>query len=284
MPTGTAAPAPDLRALGNRVEGLLQDLGGAPSPEQTRAKAEELVSLMAQLYGAGLERILGIVYDEGGEPAQRIFDRLCDDDFVASLLVLHGLHPLTVEGRIQRALDKVRTYLHSHEGDVALLRVEGEIAYLRMAGSCNGCPSSSETMKLAIEKAIFEAAPEITDIRAEGVREKASAQKKASDWVSLSEVPELTERGIAAIEVEGTPVLLLQSGNTLLAYRNQCPSCFTSLADGRLEWPQLHCPTCRQGYDVVKAGRAYDKDGLWIEPFPLVTSQGRVQLALPVMA
>jgi Fe-S cluster biogenesis protein NfuA len=41
-----------------------------------------------------------------------------------------------------------------------------------MIGSCNGCPSSSVTLKQAIEKAIIEAAPDVVSIIAEGADEK----------------------------------------------------------------------------------------------------------------
>ena len=107
--------------------------------------------------------------------ADEIFDRLAADDLVASLLVLHGLHPLNVETRIARALDRVRPYLGSHGGDVKLLGVKEGVVHLRLEGSCHGCPSSTVTMKLAIEKAIEEAAPEVVRIEVEGASPSASA-------------------------------------------------------------------------------------------------------------
>ena len=82
--------------------------------------------------------------------------------------MLHGLHPLNVETRIARALDRVRPYLGSHGGDVKLLGVNEGVVHLRLEGSCHGCPSSTVTMKLAIEKAIEEAAPEVVRIEVEG--------------------------------------------------------------------------------------------------------------------
>jgi Fe-S cluster biogenesis protein NfuA len=123
-----------------------------------------------RLYGAGLERILTVV-DDAGAAATPIFARLAADDLVASLLVLHDLHPLDLATRIGRALDHVRPYLASHGGDVTLLSLEDGVARLRLEGSCHGCPSSTVTMKLAIEKAIEEAAPEILRLEVEGVAE-----------------------------------------------------------------------------------------------------------------
>ena len=90
---------------------------------------------------------------------------LASDDLVASLLLVHGLHPHDVTTRVHRALEGVRPYLASHDGDVELLAVTGDGAvHLRLLGSCEGCPSSSVTMELAVKDAIAAAAPEVTSI------------------------------------------------------------------------------------------------------------------------
>jgi Fe-S cluster biogenesis protein NfuA len=163
------APVPDacqLRSVGDRIEALLAELRTIPDP-RARATAEELVRLLLELYGGGLERMMEIVDDSplGGE----LFGRFAADDLVASLLLLHGLHPEDAETRVARALDRVRPFLASHGGDVTVLGIEGEVIRLRLEGSCHGCPSSAVTMKTAIEKAIEEAAPDLTRIEVEGV-------------------------------------------------------------------------------------------------------------------
>jgi Fe-S cluster biogenesis protein NfuA len=171
---GTAAPAGtggDLRSVGDRIEALLAELRAISDP-RTRETTEELVRSLLELYGGGLARMMEIVYESpaGGE----LFGRFAADDLVASVLLLHDLHPEDTETRILRALDGVRPYLGSHGGDVTLLAVEEGVVRLRLEGSCHGCPSSSITMKLAIEKAIGEAAPEVLRIEVEGVSEHAS--------------------------------------------------------------------------------------------------------------
>ena len=50
-------------------------------------------------------------------------ERLATDDLVASLLLVHGLHPHDAHRRVSDALDRVRPYLGSHGGDVDLLEV-----------------------------------------------------------------------------------------------------------------------------------------------------------------
>jgi Fe-S cluster biogenesis protein NfuA len=101
-----------------------------------------------------------------------IKDSFARADLVASLLLLCGLHPVPLETRVTQALNKVRPYLDSHGGNVELLGIIDEVVHLRLQGSCRSCPSSSMTLKLAIEEAIHAAAPDVVAIEAEGVLEQ----------------------------------------------------------------------------------------------------------------
>jgi Fe-S cluster biogenesis protein NfuA len=154
------------RSVGDRIEALLAELRTITDP-RARSTSEELVRLLLELYGGGLERMMEIVDDSPAGGA--LFGRFAADDLVASLLLLHGLHPEDAETRVGRALDRVRPFLASHGGDVTVLGISGGVIRLRLEGSCHGCPSSTVTMKTAIEKAIEEAAPELTRIEVEGV-------------------------------------------------------------------------------------------------------------------
>src|SRR6185295_615994 len=129
--------------------------------------------LLAELYSAGLERMLEIV---AGAGAEELIGRFAADDLVSSLLILHGLHPQDAESRVAGALERVRPFLGSHGGDVRLLGVEDGVVRLRLEGNCHGCPSSTVTMKLAIERAIEEAAPEVVRIEVEGVAEETGIE------------------------------------------------------------------------------------------------------------
>ena len=159
----------DLRAVGARVEELLGQLRAAGDPA-TAEVAEEVVRLVVELYGAGLARTVA-----GAGPVG--LDRLVEDELVASRLVLHGLHPKDTETRVVGALDRVRPYLGSHAGGVELLGVDpGGVVHLRLEGSCDGCPSSTMTVKLAIERAIEEAAPEVTAVEVENLTREREPQ------------------------------------------------------------------------------------------------------------
>ncbi len=150
-----------------QVEGLLDELESLPDPA-ARDKATEMVQALLELYGEGLGRMVPLLDDEGRRAA-------ADDELVSHLLVLHDLHPVPLVERVEDALEGVRPYLSSHGGGVELLGVEDDVVRLRLHGSCEGCPSSTMTLKLAIEDAIYKVAPEVSDVEAEGVSESAPA-------------------------------------------------------------------------------------------------------------
>ncbi|MBE3558813.1 MAG: NifU family protein [Ktedonobacteraceae bacterium] len=147
-----------------RIETLVQEVTRF-SDAHARATTEELIQAILDMYGEGLARILELA--EQNEHGQALIESFAQDELVASLFLLHGLHPLDVETRIGRALDEVRPYLRSHGGNVTLLRVEDGIAYLRLEGSCHGCPASTVTLKHVIEEAINQAAPDLDGIKVE---------------------------------------------------------------------------------------------------------------------
>ena len=157
VPSGGAS-GPDLRAVGDRIEDVLGELRSSLDL-RVWERVEEVVGLVTELYGGGLERVLELISPDDVE-------RLVADELVASLLVLHGLHPLDLEARVRAALDSVRPYLGSHGGDVEVLGIDEDegVLHLHMLGSCDGCPSSAVTLQLAVKKAIEEAAPEIVHI------------------------------------------------------------------------------------------------------------------------
>jgi Fe-S cluster biogenesis protein NfuA len=150
------------------IEALLDRLDALPDPA-ARETATATVQALVALYGEGLGRVV-----ERVGPAQA--RALADDELVAHLLLLHGLHPLPVEQRVRAALDGVRPYLESHGGDVELLGVADGVVRLRLQGSCEGCPASAMTLKLAIEEAVLSAAPDVDAVEAEGVDDPARAQ------------------------------------------------------------------------------------------------------------
>jgi Fe-S cluster biogenesis protein NfuA len=67
--------------------------------------------------------------------------------------------------RVDKALDEIRPYIHSHAGDVNLVDVSDEgIVKLQMVGTCDSCPMSMITLRLGIERILKEKVPGIKDV------------------------------------------------------------------------------------------------------------------------
>jgi len=170
--TGAAVAPPQrgqFRLQTERVEKLAARLESAGDPE-IRATALELVQSVIELHGGALTRMIdSLMRTPEGEQA---LAEAVEDDLVAAMLLLHNLHPDDLETRVLRGLEKARPYLKSHGGDVELAGVLDGIVRLRLHGTCGSCPSSSITLKNAVEDALFEAAPDIVEI----VSENAAAE------------------------------------------------------------------------------------------------------------
>jgi Fe-S cluster biogenesis protein NfuA len=153
--------------LVERVQELLGSLDEIADPV-AQNRVQELVGAVLELYGAGLERILGVLAD-AGEPALPIRDAILDDGIVASLLLIHGLYPIPLEERVLQGLENIRPFLAGHGGNVELISVENGVARLKLKGSCDGCPASASTLENALREAIDEVAPDLLGLEVEGV-------------------------------------------------------------------------------------------------------------------
>jgi Fe-S cluster biogenesis protein NfuA len=161
----------NLRATGDRIEELVSQLRGTLDPVTWRL-VEEALALVTDLYGAGLAAAVRTLKSDG-VAGPVLLDRLVEDELVASLLVLHGLHPRDLSERVEGALLSVRPYLGSHGGDVEVIELDEDagVLRLRLLGSCDGCPGSTATLRHSVEQAVAEAAPEIVTIEVEGLEE-----------------------------------------------------------------------------------------------------------------
>jgi len=199
----TTPQAPE--ELVERVQDLLGSLDDIADPF-AQQRVQELIGAVLELYGAGLDRILGVVND-AGEPGLPIREALLEDGIVASLLLIHGLFPVPLEERVIEALDSVRPFLASHGGNVELLSVQDGVARLQLQGSCNGCPSSAATLEHALREAIDAAAPDLLGLEVEGA-------------VGLEDLKDDKAAGLSLpmVQVGGTTLPMADSPYT------ECPS------------------------------------------------------------
>jgi Fe-S cluster biogenesis protein NfuA/nitrite reductase/ring-hydroxylating ferredoxin subunit len=255
-----------------RIEALLEEVEGLPA-------AVELVQALLDLYGEGLGRIVA------SDPA--LVARLDGDEVVTHLLLLHGLHPVPLEERVVGALDEVRPYLASHGGGVELLGVEEGVVRLRLQGSCDGCPSSTATLKLAIEDAIHKAAPDVEGVVAEGAPRPAPGllQIEVPDvmrsWSDAGAIGDLPADAPKVGSAGGRELLFVRLGKAAYAYGSVCASCGAELSGAVLDGAVLTCGACRTDFDVRRAGRRVDGEDGHLDPVPLlVGDDGRMRVAV----
>jgi len=282
----TAATGEQLVERVQQLQARLEESGASA----TLAVADELVAAIVQMYGAGLERIVGSLIHAGPE-GERVAAALADDELVATLLLIHDLHPIPLEQRVQDALDSVRPYMESHGGNVALLSLEHGVARIHLQGSCSDCAASSVTLELAIKQALEEAAPDLEGLEVEGIAPPAaptgidlpvvmSGPAPAPLWIDVESVASLADGSLAAVSVAGSELVVANVDGTLLAYRDRCASCGARLRDGLLMAGALSCPECARSFFLPSAGRSMDDDRMQLEPVPLLREEGRVKVAL----
>jgi Fe-S cluster biogenesis protein NfuA/nitrite reductase/ring-hydroxylating ferredoxin subunit len=276
------------RTAGERIQNLLDasSSGGAVA----RERAEQLVREVTDLYGAVLERMMDVA--SAADPV--LAERFAADDLVASLLLVHGLHPHDVERRVSDALDSVRPYLGSHGGDVSLLGVKDGVVHLQFQGSCKTCPSSSVTLELAVEDAVRAAAPEITSIEvvaaekdsgpsvipADALMTRVHSNGHRTAWQPVPELAELSDGEVGGFRVSGATALACNVGGGIYAYRDRCSACTGTLAGAQLRGAVLRCPNCGAGFDVVHAGAGVGGDS-HLDPIPVLMRDGVLSMAVP---
>ena len=286
------------RAVATSPEELVQSIqdlqerlhqSGDPA---TRDVADRLVSAIVQMYGAGLERIVDLLADAGQE-GRRIATALAEDDVVATLLLIHDLHPVPLEDRVKAALDSVRPYMESHGGNVELLSLHDGVATIHLRGSCSDCAASAVTLELAIKQALEEAAPDLEALEVLGGSGSGpgpaggmelpvimSGPTPTPAWVEVPAVSGLEDGALAAVSVAGSDLVVANVDGTLLAYRDRCAGCGAPLHEGPLAGGTLACPGCGRSFLLPRAGRCTGDEDVQLEPVPLLRDEGRVKVAL----
>jgi Fe-S cluster biogenesis protein NfuA/nitrite reductase/ring-hydroxylating ferredoxin subunit len=271
------------------VEARLERLEAIRS-EEDRACAAEAVQAVLQLHGEVLSRLLGQI--AGHERGEEVLIDICRDETIAGLLILHGVHPQSLEERLEAALGSVRPYLGSHGGDVELVSAEGGVVRLRLRGSCSGCPSSAATLQFAVEEALRKAAPDLVAIEVEDATQDASPsehfiplarvkplqRRPASSWTTVGPVDQVASGQPMALEVGGARVLVVRLGENCWAYSLRCPACAHSLEGARLDGEALVCPGCGDQYGLRTAGRSATNHQQ-LRPIPLLVEDGLLQVA-----
>ena len=126
-----------------RVEGL---------DDESRDLAFELLDGVDTLHRMALRRLAAGLGDAV------VKDLAGQDPAVAWLFEAYGIG-VDEFALADAAIETVRSYIHSHGGEVTVLAAADGVVRLRMSGACSGCTASAQTLRTSIDEALREHLP-----------------------------------------------------------------------------------------------------------------------------
>ena len=66
--------------------------------------------------------------------------------------------------KVEAALNKIRPALQADGGDIELVDVKDGIVSVRLTGHCAGCPMSTMTLRMGVERILKQAVPEVKEV------------------------------------------------------------------------------------------------------------------------
>lgn len=166
MTDTTSQPTPtltveDFELLAEKVDRAVAEVRGLP--EEAKRKALAMKSAIEELHKVGLTKIVRTL--KADPRGKELLFELVDDPAVRMLFGLHGLIRADLHTRVQRVIDMVRPQIQAHGGDVTLIELRQNVAWVRLSGSCTGCSMSATTLRTTIEEAILQQCPEVCEVR-----------------------------------------------------------------------------------------------------------------------
>ncbi len=151
-----------IRQLGTLV-GELDQMPGVRPEDRSKVAARELVQLLMEVHGTGLERIMEVVF-ESGPSGEGLIGKLGQDPIVRNLLLLYSLHPDDIETRVLKALDTAGMRLRKFDTQVELVSIQGGAIQVRLLTSGHACGSTAKNLQAIVEECIYEMAPDLTSL------------------------------------------------------------------------------------------------------------------------
>lgn len=280
----------DFDELARRVDEAVTAL--AELDPTSRAVAEEVKAAVEAVHRAGLVTIVRRLRED---PATRaVLYELVDEPVVHLLLSIHGIVRPDPVTHANRVLAAVRPQLHSHGGDVTLVRVDDGTAYVRLEGACNGCSMSSVTLRNMVEGALIEGVPSIAAVEVlpneptpalipveSLMTGRVERDPSADGWARVGPAAEVADGVLTRAQlntVQGAvDVIIVSIDHRLAAYRNECAHQGLPLDNAILDVGAgtLTCPWHGFSYDAT-SGECLSAPGAQLEQLPLRVDRGDV--------
>ncbi|MBS9774564.1 MAG: NifU family protein [Tenacibaculum sp.] len=71
---------------------------------------------------------------------------------------------MSIEEKIEKALDEIRPFLISDGGNIKLLSIKDNVVKVQLEGACNACSVNHMTLKNGVEATIKRYVPEIKEV------------------------------------------------------------------------------------------------------------------------
>jgi Fe-S cluster biogenesis protein NfuA len=155
FPNAVMAEASPLAAGLFALPGVARVFLGGDFVTVTKSDDADWASLRTQVLGAIMEHFLAgrpVLSDDPGDEAGEAEDFAPEDQGLVD--------------QIKELLDtRVRPAVAGDGGDIIFRGFREGIVYLRMQGSCSGCPSSTATLKYGIENMLRHYVPEVVAVQ-----------------------------------------------------------------------------------------------------------------------
>ena len=69
-----------------------------------------------------------------------------------------------MQDKVEEVLEKIRPALIKDGGNVELVAVDDGTVKLKLVGACAGCPMSTMTLKMGIERILKQEIPEVKEV------------------------------------------------------------------------------------------------------------------------
>ena len=152
---------------------LIAEFDGLPEGA-AKIAAKQLIHLLMDVHGAGLERMMEIVFDSGSM-APGIIDKFGQDSMVGSLLILYSLHPDDLETRVLKALERMRVPLRKLDCTAQLLSVHEGAVQVRVKASGHSHVSMTKDLRSLVEEGVYQLAPDVSSLTILGLEEPPAA-------------------------------------------------------------------------------------------------------------
>lgn len=259
-----------------------------------RERARDLKTAIEAFHRPALVHIVRTLRDD--PRGKELLFELVDDPNVHAVLALHGIVRADPITRAERALATVRPYLQSHGGDVELVRIDGDTAFVRLHGSCSGCSMSAVTLREGVEEALVRMVDEITRIEvlddqptSAFIPLSAIGRKPGTadaGWVRALPIDEVVAGAMVRFDVEIAPAsgddpsqvdsfIVTNVDQRIAVFRNECVHQGLSLDGGTLADGVIICPWHGFRFDA-SSGECLSAANAQLGPVPTRIDDGHV--------